>query len=126
MDLLAAALVGDEGDRLAVGRILDVAVAGRAVGELAEVAAFVGRGGEELAVHAEDDPLAVGGQVVVVDGRIIVAKFGQSLLGFGDDLERNGLDLAAGDVELPDAEVVLEDDRFAVAADCRGNERRRW
>ena len=74
---------------------------------------------EELAVDAEDDPLAVGGQVVVVDRRVEVAELGQGLLRLGDDLERDRLDLAAGDVELPDAEIVLEDDRLAVAAHAR-------
>ena len=118
VDLLAAALVGDEGDRLAVGGILDIQVAGGAVGELAELA-LVGRGREELAVHGEDDPLAVGGDVVVVDGGVELLELGQGLLGFGGDFERDRLDLPAGEVELPDAEVVLEDDGLAVAADAR-------
>ena len=78
VDLLAPALVGDEGDRLAVGRIEHVLVAGGAFGELAELAVLVGRRGEQLAVDAKDDPLAVGGEVVVVDRRVEVAELGQA------------------------------------------------
>ena len=70
-------------------------------------------------MDTEDDALAVGGQVVIIDGRIEVAKLGQSLLGLGDDLERQRLHLPAGDIELPDAEVVLENDGLTVTAHPR-------
>ncbi len=110
VDLLAAALVGDERDRLAVGRIRDVQIAGGAFGELAEVA-FIGRRGERLAVHGEDDPLAVRGEVIVVDGGVEVFELGQRLLGFGGDLERDRLDLPGW---------------RGRASRCQSRARRRW
>ena len=123
MDLLATALVRDECDGLAVRGVLYVEVAGGAVGELAELT-LVGRGREELTVDTEDDPFAVGAEVIIVDGRVELLELREGLLRFGGDIERDRLDLPAGEVELPDPEFVLEDDRFAVAARDRGNGRR--
>ena len=119
VDLLAAGLVGDEGEELAVGRVGDVLVADRAVGDLPELAVLVRRRGEDPAVDREGDPLAVGGDVVVVDRRVEVAELDQALLGLGGDVEVERGDGLGREVELADAEVALEDDRLAVGGDRR-------
>ncbi|MCI0347210.1 MAG: hypothetical protein L0221_17500, partial [Chloroflexi bacterium] len=118
VDLLTAALVGNVGDPLAVGRIHGVLVARRSVGDLREIP-FLDRRRKDLAVDRKGDAASGGLERVVIDLGGERADLARVVLRFRRDVELDRRGGTAGYVELPDAEVVLEQDDLAVGADRR-------